>query len=31
MKNILCRGIDGQTYFGMSRGAKMSLLLNEPK
>jgi hypothetical protein len=31
MKNILYRDIIGQTYFGMSRGAKMSLLLNEPK
>ena len=25
MKNILCRYIDGQTHFGMPRGAIMSL------
>ena len=29
--NILYRCIKGQTYFGMPRGAKMRLALNEPK
>ena len=31
MKNILHRFIVSQTHFGMPRGAKMSLALNEPK
>jgi hypothetical protein len=31
MKNILYRFIKGQTDFGMPRGAKMSLALNELK
>ncbi len=31
MKNILSRFIEGQTHFGMPRGAKLSLTLNEPK
>ena len=31
MKNILYRFIEGQTHFGMSRGAMMSLAINEPK
>ena len=30
-KNILYRFIEGQTYFGISRRAKISLVLNEPK
>ena len=30
-KNILYQFIEGQTHFGMPRGAKMSLALNEPK
>jgi hypothetical protein len=29
-KNILYRLIEGQTHFGMPRGAEMSLALNEP-
>ena len=31
MKNILYLFIKGQTHFGVPRGAKMSLVLNEPK
>ena len=31
MKDILYWFIEGQTYFGMPRGAKMSLALNELK
>jgi hypothetical protein len=31
MKNILYRFIDGQTNFGMPRGAKTRLALNEAK
>ena len=30
-KNILYWLIEGQTHFGMPRGAKMSLALSEPK
>ena len=30
-KNSLYWFIKGQTHFGMQRGAKMSLALNEPK
>ena len=30
-KNILDWFIEGQAHFGMPRGAKMSLDLNEPK
>ena len=30
-KNILYQFIEGQTHFGMPRGAKVSLALNEPK
>ena len=30
-KNILYRFIEGQTHFGMPRGAKTSLALNDPK
>ena len=30
MKNILHGLNEGQTHFGMPRGAKMSLTLNEP-
>ena len=30
-KNILYRFIKGQTHYGMSRGAKLSLALNESK
>jgi hypothetical protein len=29
-KNILYQVIEGQTHFGMPRGAKMSLALHEP-
>jgi hypothetical protein len=29
MKNILYQFIEGQTHFGMPKGAKMSLTLNE--
>ena len=29
MKNILYQFIEGQTHFGMPRGTKMSLTLNE--
>ena len=31
MKDILYWFVEGQTYFGMPRGAKMSLALNELK
>ena len=31
MKNNLYRFIEDQTHFGMPRGAKMSLALDEPK
>ena len=31
MENILSRFMEGQTDFGMPRGAKMSLTLHEPK
>ena len=30
MRNILHRYVESQTHFGMPRGAKMSLALNEP-
>jgi len=30
MKNILYGFNEGQTHFDMPRGAKMSLILNEP-
>ena len=30
-KNILDRFVEGQTRFDMSRGAKLSLVLKEPK
>ena len=31
MKNILYQFIEGETHFGMPRGAKMSLVLHEPE
>ena len=31
MKNILYWFIEGQTHFSMPRGAKMNIVLNEPK
>ena len=30
-KNSLYQFIEGQTHFGMARGAEMSLALNEPR
>ena len=30
-EDILIRFVEGQTHFGMPRGAKISLALNEPK
>ena len=31
MKNNLYQFIEGQTHFGMPRGARMTLAVNEPK
>ena len=31
MKNILQQFIEGHTHFGMPRGARMTLAVNEPK
>lgn len=30
-RSFLCQFVEGQTHFGMSRGAKNELALNEPK